>query len=404
MVGDRVGPFRLTERLGRGARTEMFKAARDDGSARPPVVAAVRVALDPADEAAADELRLEYETLRHLDDERIRRVYALYAGQAAVAMEWVEGANLTAVRRLAAAGRVVLDPATAADVLVEVATALRHAHERRPPVIHGGLRTGTVLLDPDGRVVVSDWGVDPPAGTFQPPEAWATGLDERSDQWFLGAIAVELLTEAPVYPPDTSVAVQRQGSVDEAVARVARACAPMRAVVARLLAAYPEDRFPSDGDLLRELLAASRQVAGVSRRIQLAAVCARELAAADAPPPPAPLPERVQQVAAARAEGASIEDRPAYTSYSNSQVLVAATFDDEEIAGPLARASLPPSLPDEEGPDAVPEELLPANPLPPKPPPQRRADRNMPEWVPTAAVVVSVALALAAIYWWYFAA
>lgn len=336
-IGTRVGPFELVEQLARGDRVSLYRAVRTDG-VREPRQAAIRIVHDPRDVGAVSLVRKEYELLRSLDDPRIRRTFAFYASHGAAALEWVDGPTLAAVMRLSQNGFVDFDTATRIDVLIEVAYALRHAHSASRtdmPICHGRINPRTVRFGADGRVVLVDFGLSTREVDFVlPPEAAMGALDPNSDQWLLGALAVELLTGEPVLPPGSDA---RTLDVDRVVTATNKACPPMARVVARMLAQDPTQRYFPDAAMLKEMLAAQRQVPGISRRSELISLAIRRRTVAEplestlptmrSPvsvtrelPRPAPMPAPMGQ-------GHREEGRPKLL-YTNQQQLVNAVMDE----------------------------------------------------------------------------
>ncbi len=120
-------------------------------------------------------------------------------------MELAAGGDL---RRLRGAGYLAVVP-----VLLEVAHALEHAHERG--VVHGDLKPGNVLFDGAGRAKLADFGAaallpagggDPAPRPLSPFSASPQQLRGEppapaDDIYGLGALAYELLTRYPPHYP-----------------------------------------------------------------------------------------------------------------------------------------------------------------------------------------------------------
>jgi hypothetical protein len=281
--------------------TSLYRAFRPAGS-RDPRVVRVRIADDPADERAAAWIRHEYDVLRALDDPRVPTAHGYYASQVAVAIGDADAITLREALDVRAEGRVPIDVATALDLLVELVEALRHAHGSTVidgGVVHAALRPGLIELDRSGRVHVYGFGADPgpPARGYAAPELEAAAfVDPRTDQWALGALAIELVLGQRVYDdaPDADAAAAA-GRVGVWVDRLERRFPALARVVGRLLAPAAGDRYADEGELLRELLEISRTVGG---RADRAALVGRVLAARPEPepepepePPPEPEPE-----------------------------------------------------------------------------------------------------------------
>jgi predicted Ser/Thr protein kinase len=149
-----VGPYRLLRELGRGGMGVVHLAARAGQEVALKVLAAG--ALSPE---VRERFRLEAEILRRLEHPGIARL--LEVGSAPgpggiprpwIAMEHVEGLPLLGYaedRHLSLEGRLRL--------MVAVCEAVHHAHAHG--VVHRDLKPPNILVRPDGRPVVLDFGV-----------------------------------------------------------------------------------------------------------------------------------------------------------------------------------------------------------------------------------------------------
>jgi len=261
--GERPGPrrfgrYEVREMLGEGAMGSVF-VAHDPQLDRRVAVKVVRS--DRARSTAAHERLLR--EAKAMAQVRHPNVVAVFdAGElddgVFIAMELVDGETLR--RWLARAPRSWSEITRA---FVQAGRGLAAAHARG--IVHRDFKPDNVLVERDGRVCVTDFGVEEILGTpkYQSPEqAAGAALDARTDQYSFGVAAWEALYgEAPAAEPP------RGSPVPGTVARVLR----------RALARDPSQRWASMTALVDALDWAARPRGG---RIALFAAGAAALTVA----------------------------------------------------------------------------------------------------------------------------
>ncbi|WP_328946790.1 serine/threonine protein kinase [Streptomyces sp. NBC_00250] len=143
-------------------------------------------------------------------------------------MERVEGANLAEHIR----DESSMDVARALQIAQEICAALVAAHQAQ--VIHYDIKPHNVMLTPDGRVKVVDFGIAgfiqraftlahssqlAPAGTpeYGAPEQFLTEHgDVRSDLYALGSVLFAMLTGRPPFTGQTGLAIMHQKLAEDA--------------------------------------------------------------------------------------------------------------------------------------------------------------------------------------------
>lgn len=265
-AGDRVGAYALTERLELEAGVALWLAERADGRVKGAAQAVVRLAADPNDRVATDALRAEYNALRAVSDPHFPAVLSFHDGQHALVTAPVEGISLREAMLEAEIGRLTLSPATALDITLEVAQALRAAHSAPPSgFVHGWFSADEIWLTLAGDVMLMGLGQPSPLGARRPPEHHT---DARSDQWLLGALLAELLLETPLWA-DLPPGGDPQRHLDRRLKTLDRRWPEAARLVRKALDPSPDRRFPQDVELLRALHELTRHEGGSSSRLTL---------------------------------------------------------------------------------------------------------------------------------------
>ncbi len=190
-----------------------------------------------------------------------------------VTMDLIEGTDLRGLLREQAR----LDPAHAASIVAEVASALDAAHARG--LVHRDIKPGNVLIEGEGadeRVYLTDFGLArqveattglTATGAFvgtldyvAPEQIRGERVDARADVYALGCVLFELLTGIPPFASREDKVAKMYAHLQEepTSVRVLRPELPgeVELVIERTLAKDPAERYPSAGDLARSVGAA----------------------------------------------------------------------------------------------------------------------------------------------------
>jgi len=212
-----LGDYELLEEVGAGASGVVWRA-RQASLGR---VVALKV-LRGGPLAGARELarlRAEAEAIARLDHAHIVPVHEIgeHEGHPFFSMKWLEGGTLA--ERLARPWSAH----AAARLMVDVARAVHHAHQRG--LLHRDLKPSNVLLDAAGRAHVADFGIakrlegegttrtQTLAGTpayMAPEQAEGGELTVATDVWALGCLLYELLTARAAFGGDSVTEVLRR--------------------------------------------------------------------------------------------------------------------------------------------------------------------------------------------------
>jgi serine/threonine-protein kinase len=275
-AGTCFGDYELLGEVGSGGMGVVYKARQKSLNR---IVALKMIGAGLLSTAAQRQrFRHEAETVARLDHPRIVPVYEVGEWSAdgtspAVpyfSMKWFEAGSLADCL-----DRLVAEPRAAARLVVEVARAVHHAHQRG--VLHRDLKPSNIVLDSEGRPHVADFGLakrtaseaEPveasltatgvlvgTPGYMAPEQALGAALTTAADVYGLGAILYALLTGRPPF---------RAGSVLETLEQVRdrepeppaalnpRVDRDLQAVCLKCLAKQPEQRYASAQALAEDL-------------------------------------------------------------------------------------------------------------------------------------------------------
>jgi serine/threonine protein kinase len=268
-----LGEFRIIRELGRGGMGVVYEA--EQTSLRRHVALKVLRFGAVADEDAMNRFRREAETVARLHHTNIVPIFAVGCEQGVnyYAMQFIEGRSLA---ELLAESQRTGDPAPAEDVArwgLQAAEALTHAHQRG--VIHRDIKPSNLLLDADGVVWLTDFGLAKRMdeatltvhgtlmGTprYMSPEQAASlqqPVDRRTDVYSLGATLYELATGRALFQSAHPHLVIAQILTEEpARPRQIRPAlsVDIETVILKCLAEEPSRRYQSAQELTSDLRA-----------------------------------------------------------------------------------------------------------------------------------------------------
>src|SRR6266849_1858991 len=154
---------------------------------------------------------------RQIAHRNVIRIYDVRdsGGLKFITMEYVEGQDLGSL--VESRGKLTIAESVA--IIMQVCSGLACAHAEG--VVHRDLKPSNIMVDPQGRVVVMDFGLaradhvgqmtqtGAVMGTYQymsPEQAKGTKADARSDIFTVGIILYELLTGKTPYSADSALA------------------------------------------------------------------------------------------------------------------------------------------------------------------------------------------------------
>jgi len=277
-AGDIVAGYRIDGILGSGGMGQVY-LARDTQLHR---TVAIKI-VDPRRQSPQELVR-EARLAASLDHPAICTIHGVdYLGEEPfLVMEHVKGLPLSKVIR----SRRSVSVTTALDFARQIVAAVAHAHDRG--VIHGDLKSSNIMVGPDGRVTILDFGLarrdgEPIGGeiesTRQSPLSGAAGTvpymspeiirgetpSVQSDIWALGVLLFEMVVGRRPFAGTTPYELASNILVNHRTRMESLIHGAIREVVDRCLAIEPSDRYQS----ARELAAALKPL---RRRRRLAMV------------------------------------------------------------------------------------------------------------------------------------
>ncbi len=266
LIGTVLGTCILQRLIGQGGMGAVYLAQQS----RPRRQVAVKVLLPAAKlkphqlAAFLERFRRETDAAASLEHPNIMPVheYGERDGLAYLVMPYISGGTLRDV--MEREGPMSLEKA--AFYLDQVAAALDFAHARG--VIHRDIKPANILLTPEGRLLLTDFGLvkviadgqaaqtrltgeGAPVGTpdyMSPEQVMGDEVDGRADLYSLGVILYQMITGTTPFQGETPMQIAAQQlHTQPAPPHLLRPDLPQAAeqVLLRMMAKRPADRFPS---------------------------------------------------------------------------------------------------------------------------------------------------------------
>jgi len=258
--------YDILDELGRGGMAIVFRA-REKALDREVAIKVLPARL-AVDKDFVERFEHEARTAAKLEHPNIVPIYRV--GRAGpngevtyFVMKLLRGQSLSVVLR----ERGKLAPSDVRRILMETASALGYAAKRN--VVHRDIKPDNIMLDSEGRCVVTDFGIakapggqKTAAGTslgtpryMSPEHAGGSPLDGRSDIYSLGVVAYQCMFGKPPFEADDPFAVLFK-HINEPLPQPTLTTDEERrvyGVIARMLAKKPDDRFQTGSELIAAL-------------------------------------------------------------------------------------------------------------------------------------------------------
>ena len=237
-LGDR---YRIVGLLGRGGMGEVYRA--DDLHLGQPVALKFLPAKVERDPAQLERFISEVRTARQISHPNLCRVYDLgeFEGSRFLSMEYIDGEDLRLLLRRI--GRLPEDKGL--QIARQLCAGLAAMHDRG--VLHRDLKPANVMIDSEGRVRLTDFGlaaatVDATGGevagtpAYMAPEQIAGGaLTPQSDIYALGLVLFELFTGERVHKGERLAEVRQQQATATTPQLSKTSAAPLDPAIGRVI-------------------------------------------------------------------------------------------------------------------------------------------------------------------------
>jgi serine/threonine-protein kinase len=260
------GRYRVEDELGRGGMAKVYRG--QDTVLGRTVAIKILAPQYAEDQGFVQRFRREAQAAARISNQTIVSVFDTGSddGVHFIVMEYVEGRTLADY--LTGGGRIM--PDRAIDIGIDVARALEAAHAQG--VIHRDIKPGNIMLDGQGDVKVTDFGIARVTATAEtvaqtaavlgtasylsPEQAQGQPVDVRSDIYSLGCVLFEMVTGRPPFPGDSPVTVASKHVLEQPTppSQINQDVSPdLDAVILRALAKNPANRYQSATEMREDL-------------------------------------------------------------------------------------------------------------------------------------------------------
>lgn len=286
LIGKQLGRYTIQEEIGRGGMARVYRA--QDSQLKRTVAIKVLLPQLAVDPEFAQRFEREAVTAANLRHANIVTIYDVgeQDGLRYIAMEYVRGRTLHAIID----ERGALGLGYALTIVGPVAAALDYAH--RQGAVHRDIKPQNIMIDVDGRVLLTDFGIAQPpesgsgerltrTGIFMgtpeyisPEQASAQRVDGRSDLYSLGIATYEVITGKVPFSGATPQLIVAHAQKPPPPITTQDSDLPLELdrVMARILAKRPDQRYASGAEFIDDLR-------GVVRSYGIVIAAPRQLAA-----------------------------------------------------------------------------------------------------------------------------
>lgn len=272
LTGRKIGDFTIINRLGRGGMADVYLA--EQKSLRRKIALKILHQSLASDPSYVKRFKNEAQAAAALTHPNIVQIFEVGTLENFhyISQEYVEGQNLKQYLNRYKSVTTFM----AVTTLRQVAAALHKAKQQG--VIHRDIKPENIMITPDGEVKVADFGlarikradenqeltqIGMTMGTplyMSPEQAEGAEVDHRSDIYSLGVTAYNMLAGRPPFEKETAIATAIAHKTETPLSLlILRQDIPpeLDAIVTKMMAKSPEDRFQECGGIIADLLTIS---------------------------------------------------------------------------------------------------------------------------------------------------
>ncbi len=261
LISDR---YRIIKKIASGGMADVFLG--DDLKSGKKVAIKILSSVYASDRNFVARFKSEAQILARLNHPNIVQVYdwGEFNGFYFICIEYVEGESLKEIIER----KGPLPPETATDYAIQISSALLMAHKNN--LIHRDIKPHNILITPEGKVKVTDFGIAKSLITdvtktlnilgtahyISPEQARGEVLDHRTDIYSLGIVMYEMLTADVPFRGGSSIDISLK-HVNEKPMRpselIENIPVKLEKIVMHCLEKKPEARYESLGELISDL-------------------------------------------------------------------------------------------------------------------------------------------------------
>jgi serine/threonine protein kinase len=274
MIGETIGHYRITEKLGEGAMGVVYKA--EDAKLRRIVALKFLSAGAKGNSESAARFVREAQAAGKLNHPNICTVFGLEeeGEHTFMVMSFVEGGPLSSLLRKSS---ITTDRAL--DLAIQIGEGLTAAH--KSGVVHRDIKAANVMVTPEGQAKITDFGLAlltdrsrlTKAGALMgtvaymsPEQALGKDVDHRTDLWSLGVLLFEMLIGRRPFDDNKAHKIL-QAIVNEAPPSIGQKGShfwlEMDRIIHKALSKKPAERYQHADDFVVDLRAVARNVPAV---------------------------------------------------------------------------------------------------------------------------------------------